>query len=710
MTIADDRLPALTYLRKALANPAADFRAGQWECIEGILKSQRQLVVQKTGWGKSMVYFLGTRLLRDQGKGLTLLVSPLLALMRNQIMAAERIGIRAETINFTNADQWDAIEQRLIGNQVDVLLISPMRLANEGFRDRVLQHIANRVGLFVVDEAHCISDWGHAFMPDYRRIVRVLQALPRNIPVLATTATANDRVVRDVADQLGALNVVRGPLIRETLALQNIWLPNPPARMAWLAEHLKDLPGSGIIYTLTVRDSERVTEWLKANGYNVEAYHSKVDSEAEEQGAENEKYRREQLEHRLLNNEVKALVATVALGMGFDKPDLGFVVHFQRPGSVVHYYQQVGRAGRAVDYAYGILMGGEEDKEITDFFIRSEFPPQAHVDKILGALNAADGGLSVPIMQRQLNLSKGNIEKTLKLLAVETPSPVAYIKPRWNATPVNYQMDLEKIRRLCELRQAEQAQMIDYMKTKECLMVYLGRALDDKTVQECGKCANCLRRDLVPTTVNTDLANRAAIFLKRSYQPIEPRKRWPAMDIFEYSPFRGSAIGADILAEQGRALSLWGDAGWGHMVREDKYKVGKFRDELTDGCLQMLEAWKPQPPPSWMTCIPSLAHPDLVPDFARRLAARIGIPFVPCLKKIRQNEQQKRMQNSFQQAKNLDGVFEVDEAGMPGGPVLLVDDMVDSRWTFTVAAALLRQAGCPAVLPLALALNSPRTD
>lgn len=700
----------LKLLRTALANPTAEFRPGQWECIEGIMRSQRQLVVQKTGWGKSMVYFLGTRLLREQGKGPTLLVSPLLALMRNQIMAAERIGIRAETINFTNADQWDAIEKRLIGNQVDVLLISPMRLANEGFRDRVLQHIANRVGLFVVDEAHCISDWGHAFMPDYRRIVRVLQALPRNIPVLATTATANDRVVRDVAAQLGALNVVRGPLIRETLALQNIWLPNPPARMAWLAEHLKSLPGSGIIYTLTVRDSERVTEWLKVNGYNVEAYHSKVDSDAEEQDGDVEKQHREQLEHRLLNNEVKALVATVALGMGFDKPDLGFVVHFQRPGSVVHYYQQVGRAGRAVDYAYGILMGGEEDKEITDFFIRNEFPPQAHVDKILRALNAADGGLSVPMMQRQLNLSKGNIEKTLKLLAVETPSPVAYIKPRWNATPVNYQMDHEKIRRLCELRQAEQAQMIDYMNTKECLMVYLGRALDDKTVRECGKCSNCLRRDLMPTTVNADLANRAAIFLKRSYQPVEARKRWPVKDMFEHYPFKGSVIPSELMVSEGRALSLWGDAGWGHMVREDKYQAGRFRDELVEGCIQMMEAWRPESKPAWVTCIPSLTHQNLVPDFAQRLAGRLGLPFSGCLRKVRPNEQQKTMRNSFKQAKNLDGAFEVDKAAMLAGPVLLVDDMVDSRWTFTVAGALLRLAGCPAVVPLALALNSPRSD
>lgn len=700
----------LALLRKALGNPAADFRAGQWDCIEGVLKSQRQLVVQKTGWGKSMVYFLGTRLLRDQGKGLTLLVSPLLSLMRNQIMAANRIGVVAETINSSNTDDWQAIEARLLANKVDILLISPERLANDDFRERVLQQVANRVGLFVVDEAHCISDWGHDFRPDYRRIVGVLQALPKNIPILATTATANDRVVRDVAQQLGALNVERGPLIRETLALQNIWLPSPAARLAWLAEHLKNLPGSGIIYTLTVRDSERVTEWLKLNGYNVDAYHSRLDAEGEDQNPENEKNRREQLEHRLLNNEVKALVATVALGMGFDKPDLGFVVHFQRPGSVVHYYQQVGRAGRAVDYAYGILMGGEEDKDITDFFIRNAFPPQAHVDKVLGALNAADSGLSVPMMQKQLNLSFGDIQKTLKLLAVETPSPVAKIKSVWHATPVKYKMDREKIRGLCELRQAEQTQMIDYMTTKECLMVYLGRALDDKTVRECGQCANCLRRDLVSTTVDTELANRAAIFLKRSYQPIEPRKKWPAKDMFEHYPFKGSAIAADLMAQEGRALSLWGDAGWGYMVREDKYKTGKFRDDLVEGCLQMLAAWKPQPPPTWVTCIPSLTHPALVPDFARRLAARIGIPFVPCLKKIRQNEEQKRMQNSFQQAKNLDGVFDVDRASLPEGPALLLDDMVDSRWTFTVATVLLRQSGCPAVLPLALALNSPRTD
>ena len=704
------RARGLELLRTALANPGAEFRPGQWECIEGILRSQRQLVVQKTGWGKSMVYFLGTRLLRDQGKGPTLLVSPLLSLMRNQILAASRIGIIAETINSSNTDDWPAIEARLLANKVDVLLIAPERLANDEFRERVLQHVANRVGLFVVDEAHCISDWGHDFRPDYRRIVRVLQALPKNIPVLATTATANNRVVNDVAAQLGSIAVVRGPLIRESLSLQNIWLPSPAARMAWLAEHLKTLPGSGIIYTLTIRDAERVTEWLKRNGYNVEAYHSQVDANADEENGEKERVRREELETRLLKNEVKALVATVALGMGFDKPDIGFVIHFQRPGSVVHYYQQVGRAGRAVDSAHGIMLSGEEDQEITDYFIRSAFPPQAHVDKILGALNKAANGLSVPMMQRQLNLSSGEINKCLKLLAVETPSPVAKMGSAWHATPVEYKMDLEKIKVLCALRQAEQAEMISYMKTKECLMVYLGRALDDQSIRPCGKCASCVGRPIVPETISPDMANRAAIFLKRSYQPVEARKRWPVKDMFEHYPFKGSVIPPELMVNEGRALSLWGDAGWGHMVREDKYHTGRFRDELVEGCLQMLEAWKPEPLPTWVTCITSLTHTNLVPDFSQRLAGRLGLPFSASLRKVRQNEQQKTMHNSFKQAKNLDGVFEVDKAAMLAGPVLLVDDMVDSRWTFTVAGALLRLAGCPAVVPLALALNSPRSD
>lgn len=472
--------------------------------------------------------------------------------MRNQIKAAEAIGIRAATINSSNRDDWEVIQKQVLGDDVDILLISPERLANDDFRENILIPIAEHIGLFAVDEAHCISDWGHDFRPDYRRIVRVLQALPPNIPVLATTATANNRVVSDVAAQLGDLLIERGPLVRKSLRLQNIRLPSPAARMAWLAENLPQMPGSGIIYTLTIRDAERVAEWLRRNDVDARAYHSGVED-------------REALEERLLNNQIKALIATVALGMGFDKPDLGFVIHYQRPGSVVHYYQQVGRAGRAMDEAYGILLSGHEDDDIIDFFIRNAFPPQTHVDLLLNALNQAESGLSVPMLQKEINLRKGAIEKTLKFLSVESPSPVIKDGPRWFALPTDYELNHEVIEQLCALRRSEQQEMQDYMRTESCLMQFLSRALDDPNAEPCGRCANCTGTPLLPEDVSPELANGAGIFLRRSHRPIKPRKRWPLKDALAKYGFSGS-ISKDLISEEGRALSQWGDAGWGFLL------------------------------------------------------------------------------------------------------------------------------------------------
>ncbi len=692
------RVQALAYLRQALGQPAAQFRDEQWECIEALLQRRRLLVVQRTGWGKSIVYFVATKLLREQGMGPTLLISPLLALMRNQIAAARGLCIRAETINSSNRNKWEQVEGLLHQNQVDILLISPERLANDDFRTNVLQRIANRVGFFVVDEAHCISDWGHDFRPDYRRIVRVLQALPGNLPVLATTATANNRVVQDVATQLGQLQVVRGPLIRKSLLLQNIWLPNSAARMAWLAENVPRMKGSGIVYTLTIRDAERVAKWLRCNHIKAEAYHA--DLEDNEDG----RSRREDLEEQLLNNQIKALVSTVALGMGFDKPDLGFVIHFQRPGSVVHYYQQVGRAGRAVDQAYGILLGGEEDEEITDYFIRTAFPLQAHVTAILQALDAAPDGLSVPELESQLNLRHSQIEKVLNLLSVEDPSPIIKQKSKWFTTAVTYRVDQEKIDRLTAIRKAEQQDMLTYMQTDQCLMQYLALKLDDPHAKTCGRCANCVGMPLLSTTAGHKLTNEAAVFLRRSHQTIKPRRKWPTGDVFPIYGFHGR-IGVDLQAAEGLALSIWGDAGWGELVKKGKYQAGRFPDELIDGCVEMFKKWVPDPAPCWVTCVPSSNYPDLVPDFAQQLAARLGLAFSQCVRKVRGNHPQKEMENSFQQAHNLDGVFEIDQNLVQIDPAILLDDMTDSGWTFTVIAALLRRAGCPRVYPLALTLT-----
>ena len=694
---------ALALLRQALDNPSARFRDGQWEAIEDLVqRNARLLVVQRTGWGKSLVYFLATRLLRDRGAGPTLLVSPLLALMRNQLLAAQRLGVMAETVNSSNREDWDGIYELIRNDEVDILLISPERLANDEFRDTLLLPMTDRIGFFVVDEAHCISDWGHDFRPDYLRIARILQALPRNIPVLATTATANNRVVADAQAQLGpTVKVSRGPLVRESLRLQNIVLPGQAARMAWLAEQVPRLPGSGIIYALTIRDAQRLAEWLQLRGIDAYPYWGG------QEGVE-----RERLEQRLLDNSLKALVATTALGMGFDKPDLGFVIHYQRPGSVVHYYQQVGRAGRALDSAYGILLGGSEDQEITNYFIRTAFPPEAHVDEVLGALQSAASGLSVPMLERQVNLGRGQIDKVLKTLAVKSPAPVTKQGSRWYATPVAYVPDRLKIEQLTRMRYHEQERMWEYMQNRECLMLFLARELDDDHPIPCGRCAVCAvcaGRPLLPETASPDLMREAIRFLRRSDLPIEPRRVWPP-DALSAHGWTGGTIAAGLRFEEGRALCAWGDDGWGDEVRRGKQSDGRFSDDLVEGVIEMiLQRWRPDPFPTWVTCVPSLTHPHLVPDFAARLAARLELPFVECVHQTRHTLPQKQMENSYRQAHNLENAFIVDADDVRDEPFFLVDAMVNSRWTFTVVSALLRQAGSGPVYPLALA-DTSRND
>jgi len=446
-----DRSAALSLLRRALADPNASFRDGQWEAIDALVNRQeRLLVVQRTGWGKSSVYFVATRILCDRGRGPTLIVSPLLALMRNQIEAAERLGVEALTINSTNTAEWPAIRQAVRSNQADALLISPERLANDDFVANVLLPIAERIGLLVVDEAHCISDWGHDFRPDYRRLVNVLQRMPDNVPILGTTATANDRVVADVQSQLGGLAIQRGSLMRPTLALQTMRLPTQAARLAWLLEHIDALPGTGIIYALTKRDASQVADWLDQHGISARAYFSGVVGD----GFDDTNVYRQHLEDRLINNEMKALVATTALGMGYDKPDLGFVVHYQAPGSIVAYYQQVGRAGRSIDYAVGILMSGDEDDDIHEYFRRSAFPKEEWVQEILNALEESDG-LTLAQLEGSVNLRHGQIEQVVKFLSVDSPAPVIRDGSRWRRTPVHYQMDHDRILRLTEQREVE---------------------------------------------------------------------------------------------------------------------------------------------------------------------------------------------------------------------------------------------------------------
>lgn len=690
---------AETLLKTAVGDPEAHFRPGQWEAIDALANHRRKLmVVQRTGWGKSLVYFISTRILRDRGAGLTVIVSPLLVLMRNQIEAANRLGIHAETINSTNQEDWPEISQAMLDDQVDTILISPERLSNEEFVEDVLLPVADRVGLLVVDEVHCISDWGHDFRPDYRRLVNVLRQMPPNMPILGTTATANNRVIKDVQAQLGDIEIQRGPLARDSLALQTLRLPDQASRLAWLAQHIPELPGTGIIYVLTIRDAEQVTAWLNQQGIVARAYHGSV----EHDDFENSNQYRQHLEGLLLSNDIKVLVATTALGMGYDKPDLGFVIHFQAASSVVAYYQQVGRAGRAIDTAYGVLLSGKEDEGIHDYFRRSAFSAERDVNAILGVLEEHDE-LSVRQLEQHLNLRQGQIDKVLKILSVENPAPVIKQGSKWRRTPVPFRMDHERIEHLTTQREIEWQEVQDYIDSEGCLMAYLRRALDDSETDNCGRCVVCRGEPVVGIDVDRALAIAAAQYLRHAEMPFKPKKQ-VAAGAFQVYGFRGN-LPAGLQVQEGRILSRWRDAGWGGLVADDKH-AGHFRDELVEAVAEMLEQrWQPNPVPQWVTCVPSLRHPALVPDFAQRLAARLGLPFVDAIHKAVDNEPQKNQKNRFHQCHNLDGVFEVMDS-IPNTPVLLVDDVIDSGWTLTVLAALLRQAGSGLVYPVALASTS----
>ncbi len=683
---------ALELLRLGSGQVHASFRDGQEEAIQQMIDGDhRLLVVQKTGWGKSFVYFISTKILREAGCGPALLVSPLLALMRNQIAAAERMGVRAATINSDNIAKWTEVEAKIKQNEIDILLISPERLANERFRAEILGGLSLHVSLVVVDEAHCISDWGHDFRPHYRLLERFIRNMPSNIKLLATTATANNRVVEDLENVLGPnLRISRGDLNRPSLTLQTIRLESKAERLAWLSNQLTALAGHGIIYTLTVRDANQVANWLNSQGFDVEAYTGESGS------------RRPELEQALSENRIKALVATTALGMGYDKPDLSFVIHYQMPSSVVAYYQQVGRAGRALNAAYGILLSGKEEDDIANWFIKSAFPTNEEVKEVVAQLEAHPTGLSVPQLLKEVNLSQGRVEKTLSLLALESPPPITKSGRHWQKTEVALSEDFwERAERLTTLRRREQQRMREYVHLPfGHHMSFLISELDGDPSGVITSSLQALSEDFPK-----DKLREANIFLKRYHLPINPRKQWPNGGL-KHSNNHGK-IAKSYQANSGKVLSLLGDAGLGDLVNVGKNQQQYFSDELIDACVVMFKEWAPQPAPTWVTCVPSLRNPTLVPDFAKRLAQALNLSFRVAIEKIDSRPEQNKFNNSFQQARNVDGSLAPIRDQILSSPVLLVDDVILSGWTLTISSWLLRKNGSGEVWPLTLAQGKP---
>jgi len=725
----------------ALAGPQARLRDDQWTAIHALVAQRRRaLVVQRTGWGKSAVYFVATALLRAAGAGPTVIVSPLLALMRNQIEAAERAGIRAVTVNSANTADWERTYAAVDAGEVDVLLVSPERLNNPDFRDRVLPRLTASAGMLVVDEAHCVSDWGHDFRPDYRRLRALIGELPPGIPVLATTATANDRVVVDVTEQLGMGSaaargaedaaeqgdasrplVLRGSLDRESLRLSVVQLRTPAERLGWLAARLAELPGAGIVYTLTIQAADDVAEFLRERGHRVAAYTGK--SEPEERLA---------AEADLLANRVKALVATSALGMGFDKPDLGFVVHLGAPASPVAYYQQIGRAGRAVERAEVVLLPGHEDRDIWRYFASLAFPPEPLVRQTLAVLSEAP--LSTAAIEPRVDLSRTRLEMLLKVL--DADGAAKRVKGGWVGTGVEWTYDRERHRRIADARVAEQKAMLEYLDTTECRMVFLRRQLDDPSATPCGRCDVC-----TGTVWSSDVATAdeeaARERLTRPGVEVAPRRQWPSGMAGLEVPASGR-IPAGEQAESGRVIGRLSDIGWGAQLREllvadgGEAATGHVDDrgtddsgwgeggwgeggehaggwgadqpvpkEVLDACVRVLAGWGWAERPVGVVGMGSRTRPHQLAHLTRRIAEIGRLPLLGTL--APQGPRPAVHANSAQRLAAVWSAIGEPQFAVPPGPVLLVDDVIDTGWTMTVAARILRRAGASAVLPFALA-------
>ncbi|MBY7995350.1 RecQ family ATP-dependent DNA helicase [Vibrio fluvialis] len=687
----------LALLQQMTGSSSAQFHADQWEAINELVENQNQLlVVQRTGWGKSAVYFIATKLRRMQGHGPSIIISPLLSLIRNQIDSAAKLGLNVVSYN-SSMDQHEKAhsERQILSQSVDAIIIAPEQLGDTKFGQEILPQIVGNIGLFVVDEAHCISDWGHDFRPDYGRIVRAIQFMPRNMPVLATTATANDRVVTDIRNQLGdRLKVFRGSLMRSSLNLQTIHVRSKSERLAWLVENLPHISGSGIIYCKTTKDANIVAEFLKTQDINAHAYHSDIDGD-----------NKPRLEQALQRNQIKALVATSALGMGFDKPDLAFVIHFQAPGNIVEYYQQVGRAGRGIDNALGVLMVGEDDARIQQYFIQNAFPKEEQINAFLELL-ASHNGIKLSDLEKQMNCSRGKLTHTIKFLTSEFPSPIMKDGPFYYRTASDYSLPHDKIERLNGLKEDEWQRLLAYFDgtLNRCLMQILGSELDDNDIETCGKCEHCNPSAKLPDAVQQQTVNKASDFLRNRYIKLEPRKLFGASNDVVRSAFPVYGFprqNANLLCDTGWALSTWRDGGWGDLVAQGKFN-GAFSDDLIAPMVKMLNSLPYDERPSWITYVPSPRHPTLVKDFAHKLAAAMNVPCQDAVYVAQTRPEQKTMENSYHQSKNLDGAFGIEQNMLYRNPVWLLDDASDSGWTFTVIGGLLKRAGVQRVVPIAL--------
>jgi ATP-dependent DNA helicase RecQ len=455
----------------------------------------------------------------------------------------------------------------------------------------------------------------------------------------------------------------------------------PLERYAWVGDALDQFAGSGIVYALTVAETERLAGFLKSCGFEVAAYHGGLETAV-----------RQQIEDALRHNALKAVVATSALGMGYDKPDLAFCIHVGSPASPVAYYQQVGRAGRALDDAVAVLLPAESDEQIWAYFATAGVPDEERVGKIIGALKQRPQTLLD--LENATTIRRGRLEGLLKILAVE--EVVQREGPAWALTGKPWSYDAERWQALAQVRAREAGLMRAFAAGRGCLMRFLQEALDDPEPSDCGRCSVCTGRLPGPgARPGGERVEAARLFARGQDVIIEPRKLWPAG-----GPRKGRIVGCS----EGRALAFADDPGWAEVLRPlFGGPDGPAPRPVLDGVVGVLGRWRR----SWGTRpvavvpMPSALHPQLVRSVASHVATVGRLPMVEALH-LAGPTPGDDLASGAKVAALLEALVLRPEVAVPAGPLLLVDARYRSGWSVTVAAALLREAGATAVLPLVL--------
>ena len=510
----------LKYL-KVIAGPEAEFQKDQFEAIESCInKGSKTLLVQKTGWGKSAVYFVAAKYLLKNRNKMTVIVSPLLSLTRNQILNAKNL-LNIETINISeDPEKIRNTENKIKANKVDVLIVTPQRFFNKKFKEEQLPLIKEQAGLFVVDEAHCISSWGHDFIPSYMMLVKkVIPSLNVDTSILFTTATADNKVVKDISDKNKFSKTIKGDLLRKSLSVHSFGKQSFKFSIAWFKKNIDVLKGSGIIYVLTTARADAVAQYLRNEvGISAQAYHSRL-----------EPYEKIEIENKLLNNEIKVVIATTALGMGFDKPDLGFLIHLGIPKTLTDYYQQIGRAGRKLDNADCVLISLQDDDDVNEYFIMSKVPEQPISNDVLSLIPNLPNELHLSnINKSELGTTMNKVNKIVTRLEldgyIQENNNGSYSKIKDGSTYNN-----ESVEPLLIQARHQYQEVKDFLESDKCLMSILLKHFNQEVENDfkCNKCSSCIDDPIFMTPNRSDIETIPEIFeLEENYiqeTPIEKK-------------------------------------------------------------------------------------------------------------------------------------------------------------------------------------------